>query len=585
MQINGLGANRLALASAVAVSALAPVIVPQVAYAQTAGVPTRDDLKGVTAQPAAPAPRLSIAGGIERSACTLAEPQYQDIKITVSDVMFNGLKGIDAKALEPTWKPYVGQPQPISVLCDIRDAAGTILRDRGFLAAVQVPTQRIEEGKVRLEVLYARVTAIRARGETRGAEAKLQSYLGHLAGDEVFDRTKAERYLLLARDLPGYNVQLTLKPAGTGPGDLIGEVTVLREPYAVDFTVQNLSADSTGPFGGQLRAQFFGLTGMGDATSLSYYATPDFKEQHIFQAAHEFRPGSNGLVVGGQVTYALTKPDLGSSGAAAGLRLDARTLFASISARYPLRRAQSGNTWLSGGFDLVNQNVDLVGPLTRDKLRVLWTRIDLDRVDVSRSKPAWRMAGSVELRQGLDILSATQTCIGAGCARAVPTSRFDGVSDATVIRAAAEYERVFGNFSLLLAPRGQYAFRPLLSFEEFSAGNYTVGRGYEPGALIGDSGVGVSFEVRGPRLPISQDGAMRVQPFAFADAAWIWNRGVPGSERLTSVGGGLRSELGSRFRLDATVAVPLETVGLQTGRGKTRFLMTFTTRLLPWRTN
>ena len=36
--------------------------------------------------------------------------------------------------------------------------------------------------------------------------------------DEIFDRRRAERYLLLARDLPGYNVQLVLKPAGTGPG-------------------------------------------------------------------------------------------------------------------------------------------------------------------------------------------------------------------------------------------------------------------------------------------------------------------------------------------------------------------------------
>jgi hemolysin activation/secretion protein len=583
MHFNGLGANRLALASVVAVSALTPVIVPQVAFAQAVGVPTRDDLKGVTAQPTAPAPRLSIAGGIERSACTLADPQYQDIKITISEVMFNGLKGMDAKALEPVWKPYAGQPQPIAALCDIRDAAGTVLRDRGFLAAVQVPTQRIEDGKVRLEVLYARITAIRARGETRGAEAKLQAYLGHLAGDEIFDRNKAERYLLLARDLPGYNVQLTLKPAGTAAGDLIGEVTVLREPYAVDFTVQNLSADSTGPFGGQLRVQFFGLTGMGDATSLSYYATPDFKEQHIFQAAHEFRPGSNGLVLGGQLTYALTKPDLGAAGG--GLRLDARTLYASLNARYPLRRAQAGNTWLSGGFDLVNQDVDLVGPLTRDKLRVLWTRLDFDQVDVSRSRPAWRAAGSLELRQGLDILSATRTCIGAGCAGSVPTSRFDGSPGATVVRASAEYERVFGRISFLLAPRGQYAFKPLLSFEEFSAGNYTIGRGYDPGALIGDSGVGSALELRGPRLPLSQDGTMRVQPYVFADAAWVWNKGVPGSQHLTSVGGGVRSELGSRFRLDATLAVPLQTVGLQTSRGKPRFLVTFTTRLLPWRTN
>ena len=37
--------------------------------------------------------------------------------------------------------------------------------------------------------------------------------------------------------------------------------------------------------------------------------------------------------------------------------------------------------------------------------------------------------------------------------------------------------------------------------------------------------------------------------------------------------------------VDATLAVPLERAGLQTKRHAPRFLITFTTRLLPWRTN
>lgn len=583
MHFHGLRKNHRARASVVTAGVLALAAMPQVAAAQASGVLTRDQLRGQTGQPAEQAPSLAISGGIERSPCPLADPQYADIRVTISGVTFNGLKGATPEELEPAWKPFAGAPQPISVLCEVRDAAGTILRNKGYLAAVQVPTQRIENGQVRLEVLYARITAIRARGETRGAERKLQDYLGRLTGDEIFDRNKAERYLLLARDLPGYNVQLTLKPAGTGPGDLIGEVTVLREPYVVDFTLQNLSSDATGPFGGQVRAQVFGLTGLGDATTLSYYATPDFKEQHILQAAHEFRPGNTGLVVSGQLTYAWTKPDLGA--AAGGLQLDARTLFATLSARYPLRRAQSASVWLGAGFDLVNQNVDLIGPLTRDKLRVLWARLDADAIDTAHSAPGWRAAGTLEVRQGLDILDATRTCIGAGCGTTVPTSRFDGSPVATVVRAQGEYERAISGFSIALLPRAQYAFKPLLSFEEFSGGNFTVGRGYDPGDLIGDSGIGTGVELRGPRLPLFGGDKVRVQPYAFFDAAWIWNKDVPGSERMTSAGGGLRSEIGARFRLDAALAVPLEKVGLQTRRRDPRLLVTLTTRLLPWRAN
>lgn len=559
-------------------------IYPQYSIAQITppivnpSVPTRDDIRGVTNPGTAANPKLSVEGGIERSPCPLADPQYADIKVTLSNVTFAGLKEVEAAELAGTWQPFAGTPQPIAVLCEIRDAAGTMLRNRGYLAAVQVPTQQIENGDVRMEVIYARISAVRARGETRGAERKLEQYLGALSGDEVFNVNRAERYLLLARDLPGYNVQLTLRPAGTGPGDLIGEVSVLREAYAVDLTLQNLSSEATGRFGGQIRAQAFGLTGMGDVTTLAYYATSDFSEQHLVQGAHEFRPGGNGLIVGGQLTYAWTKPDV--AGLPPGASIDARTLYASLSARYPIKRAQAQNVWVAGGFDLVNQDVYLITPLTRDKVRVAWARLDLDGVDASRARPAWRYASSLEVRQSLAILDATRGCATVTCA----TSRSDGSPKATVVRWQGEYERAFGKVSFLLAPRAQYAFKPLLSFEEFSAGNYTVGRGYDPGELIGDSAVGTMAELRGPRLPVAQSRNIRVQPFVYFDAAWVWNKDKSGSDRLTSVGGGFRSEVGARFRLEATLAVPLEKVGLQTRRSDPRFLVTLTTRLLPWRT-
>lgn len=567
-----------AVSSAAAIAAAA--LVPP-AHGQVSGVPTRDELKGIAGTGVESPTQLSIEGGIERSPCPLADPQFADVKVTIGAVSFNGLKEVSEAELAPAWQPFAGTSQPVAVLCEVRDAAATILRNKGYLAAVQVPTQRIENGQVRMEVLYAKVTAVRARGETQGAEIKLEQYLNKLAEGEVFNRFRAERYLLLARDLPGYNVQLTLRPAGTGPGELIGEVTVVRQPYVVDLTVQNLAAEATGRWGGQVRAQLFGLTGMGDSTTLSYYATADFKEQHILQAAHEFRPGSEGLVVGGQFTYAWTKPDIGGTGAG----IEARTLFASLYGRYPAVRRQGQNLWLSGGFDLINQDVDLIGPLTRDKVRVGWLRLDYDAIDLKSPRPGWRLAGTVELRQGFDILDATRTCIGAGCAGATPTSRADGSPSATVLRAEGEAEFALGqDLSFSLSPRAQYAFKPLLSFEEYSAGNYTVGRGFDPGAIQGDSGVGASAELRGPRIAVTSNSDFRVQPYAFFDAAWAWNKGVSGSERLLSAGGGVRAELGGRFRLDASLAVPLETAPLQTSRGKARFLVTLTTRLLPWGT-
>ncbi|MET0361739.1 MAG: ShlB/FhaC/HecB family hemolysin secretion/activation protein [Sphingobium sp.] len=541
-------------------------------------LPTREDLRPVPQAPEGGAPRLSVVGDIERSPCPLADPKFDGITVPVNSVSFNNLKGATAEEMRPAWASYAGTRQPVSVLCEIRDAAATILREKGYLAAVQVPTQRIENGEIRMEMLYARVTTIRARGETKGGDGIIARYLGRLNDEEIFDRNRAERYLLLARDLPGYTVQLTLKPAGTGPGDLIGEVTVVRLPYAVDATVQNLSSRAAGRWGGQVRAQFFGLTGMGDATSIAYYTTSDFQEQRILQLGHEFRLGSEGLKIAGQFTHAWTDPDIG----AVGNPLTVRTIFATLEASYPIVRRQSRSLSVGGGMDLVNQRVDFAGvPLTRDRLRVAFARLSGEAIDLRSQSPRWRAAGTVEVRKGLTILDATDC--GTQCTLGLGATRGD--ASGALVRFSGVGEVALGKFAALsIAPRAQFAFDPLFAFEGYTGGNYTIGRGFDPGTISGDSGIGASVELRSSGFRLGRDNGLMLRPFLFADVADAWNKRpeLTGPARgLLSLGGGLRAELSNRLRLEGTLAVPTDTWGITTERS-VRFLISLTTRLLPW---
>ena len=310
--------------------------------------------------------------------------------------------------MQQTYAAYLGDQQPVSVICEIRDAAATRLRSMGYLAAIQVPTQRIEGGVVTLEVLYARITAIRVRGEAGASEKLVQSYLEKLTENELFNRFEAERYLLLARDLPGYDIRMTLIPAGTGPGDLIGEVLVRRDRYQIDFNLQNLAARDTGRWGGQLSAQVYDITGLGDRTYASFYSTVEFREQHILQLGHDFRIGSEGLKLGGQFTYAWTRPDLNQPGNG---RIRAETLFAGVEASYPLVRRQGASVHAAVGMDFVNQNIDFIGPLTRDRLRIGYARLEGQAIDIKGGqRPGWRVRGSLSYRQGLDILGASKRC-------------------------------------------------------------------------------------------------------------------------------------------------------------------------------
>jgi len=312
----------------------------------------------------------------------------------------------------------------------------------------------------------------------------------------------------------------------------------------------------------------------------------------VLQSAYDMHVGGEGLTLSGRFTYAWTRPDIGN-----GDPLKSRTLVASLEASYPLYRSQAKNLRVSAGGDLVNQDLRFQGALfTRDRLRVAYAQLDFDATDprsiaggggYSSILPRWRMSGTLEMRQGFsgshDDCGAPPFAIACG----MPTSRKLDPT-ATVIRLSGFGEvRPRPNIGIALSPRLQYGFSPLLSYEQYSGGAYTIGRGYDPGAIIGDSGAGFSLEGRyGTLLPRSAR-SFAFQPYAFFDAAWVWNRRSPVTEndplKLFSAGAGLRVAWGDRARLDVTAAVPLKRAPNDLKRGDTRVMVSLTTRLVPWR--
>ena len=535
--------------------------------------PTREEVTLPT-PPATPARgRVTVTGDIEHAPCPLADPAYAAVRLSITAAVFNNLGPVAPVELEPAYRDLLGPDRPIATICDIRDAAATVLRRKGYLAAIQVPVQKIENGRVVFEVIYGRITALRVRGDVGRGEHLIGAYLAHLSDDAVFNRNEAERYVLLARDLPGYDIRLALRPAGTAPGDLIGEVTVRRTRLDVDLNVQNYAAPDTGRWGGQLRAQVYGLTGLGDRTTVSIYSTAQTREQQILQVAEDFRVGSEGLGFAARYTRAWSRP----SGIAGG-QIRANTDFATAEANYPFLRTEHVSLRGAGGLDYVDQTVrfDTV-TLSRDRLRVAYLRLDGDLLDTRvRAAPAWRVNFSVEARQGLAILDASRR----GSTAAGGLSRANGDPTATVIRGNGFGELAVGKrFSVAASPRFQYAFSPLLSFEQFSGGNYTVGRGYDPGAIIGDDGIGLTLEARLARVTPFRSKNYVFQPFAFVDAAKVWSRGGGLDSDLVSAGGGVRAAVANRARIDATLAVPLERTVFQTRRGAVRALLSVTTRL------
>jgi hemolysin activation/secretion protein len=563
------------------------------AHAQTTPqIPTREEIQQPSLPPAQPPGERIVAAddGIERSPCPLASPEFASVRFTLRGVQFSPVEGIDPGALAPSWADRVGQELPVSAICDIRDRAATILRGQGYLAAVRVPPQRIEDGVVRLDILAARMTRIEVRGDAGANEGLLQRTLSRLDDQPLFNIKAAERYLLLARDIPGMDARLTLRPGGA-PGEVIGEVLVTRVPVLFDVNVQNLGSHDVGRWSGAVRARFAGLTGMGDLTTLAFYATPDLDEQKVVQVAHELRVGREGLRIGGSYTYAWTRPDV------AGLPIKSNTQVVSLFAAYPLTLTQAHRLTLAGGIDLIDQDIALGAvPLNRDRLRVVNLRAEAGWIDpasvagragYSPAEPRWSLGAALEARQGLRFLGASDDCGPGGAAcflpGAVPLTRVEGQPGAFILRANAQAEwRPHRRFTLSAAPRAQWASKPLLAYEEFAGGNFTVGRGFDPGTVIGDSGAAVALEARYGSFVPADIRSFAIQPFAFFDAAWVWNKDGAfaglNPQKLYSAGGGLRAAYGGMARLDVTLAVPLNRAGFLTERPDPRVLVSLTTQ-------
>ncbi|HEX2803074.1 MAG TPA: ShlB/FhaC/HecB family hemolysin secretion/activation protein, partial [Sphingomicrobium sp.] len=341
-------------------------------------------------------------------------------------------------------------------------------------------------------------------------------------------------------------------------------------------------------WGAIARAQLFGLTGRADRTIVSAFATSDLEEQRTIQLGHDLAIGGEGLRVGALFTHAWANPAI-----AGDSDLKARSLLATLYADYPIVRSLGLTFRGSIGFDLVNQDVDFNGRgISEDRLRTGFVRLAMDALGASGDRrlpgePLWQFNGFIELRKGLDILRASHACgaIPSSC-DGVPPSRPSAVSTAAIVRTflnAEFHPAPMVTFSL--AASGQYAWKPLGSFEEFSAGNYTVGRGYDPGALLGDRGWGTQAEIRlGSTVPASVRKPA-VEGYVFFDHARVRaldGMAPVGPRHLYSTGAGVRVTY-DRFVLDGSLAVPLTQLGEADEKPDPRLLVSVTTRLWPWR--
>jgi hemolysin activation/secretion protein len=152
-------------------------------------------------------------------------------------------------------------------------------------------------------------------------------------------------------------------------------------------------------------------------------------------------------------------------------------------------------------------------------------------------------------------------------------SRFGGQPDAAVIRAEwAVGGRLFGPVVATVSGSWQYSNVPLLSYEEFSAGNLSIGRGYDPSAASGDRALGATFELT--TVPVAGGKRIAFRPYGFVDGVRLTNIGPgAGDTRLRSAGLGVRAQFAPWISIDAAWAHPFDRLAPAAPKPSDRFLI------------
>ncbi len=467
----------------------------------------------------------------------------------VRGVAIDGATAFPAAQLQPLVADLTGSGVPLARVEAARAALLSLYREQGYTFTTVDAVLR-PGGMLHFVVGEAQVTEVLLDGDIGPAGRQVLRFLEHLKDVRPLDVASLERWLLLAKEIPGVSVQPVLRPAGTGAGSLTLVARVSRQAVSGYVTADNRADRLTGPEQMLGVAQFNSFTALGERTELSIFGAA--RASQIFgQASTEFYVGGSGLRIRLYAGHGYAQP----SGALRGIGYLGETTIAGVGASYPLVRQRARSLTLDASLDAIESDVDVDGfggtttRLSHDALRV--ARIGatgaLYDLLLGDARPGANQA-TVRLSQGID-------AFGAG----TRGGRNGNVGFTKLNFELTRVQTLFSpweNASVALQGTlaGQWTDDVLPLAEKFYLGGARLGRGFYAGQVTGDRALAASAELQ---LTTSMSTtlfgtALQFQPtlYVFYDWGQGWqNLAADADRRLQSYGIGLRVPVNDRFEV------------------------------------
>lgn len=466
----------------------------------------------------------------------------------LQSVTVKGAKAFTSEELESFYAPLLHQRVTPREVQAIVEAIQKHYMEAGFtISKVRLGQNNPTDGVVTIEVLEGCVAQVLV-DPALAPSALIDGVVEQIISMCPLNTQQLERLMLILNSAPNLQVAAILEPPddhGDNAGAMKLNLRKVGEARRHSFvSVDNGGSRFTGPVQIKAGTSIGGVASPYDDLALSGAVTNDMRE--LRQVAAEYTLplwGVEGATLHASSSYSKTVP---------GYKLDAldvegEALNLGVKVDYPIVLQRDRNWFVSAAFDYKNIATDMLGArLFNDQLRVATLSSRYARSDSYHGTT--QLQGGIS--QGLDILGARVT-------GSPDLSRRDGHSDFTKAELSLSRQQYFGErLSVMAVGRGQYAWDPLLSSEEFGFGGEGGGRGYDPSEIAGDHGVAATVEARYAHA-VNENWS--VQPYMFYEVGRIWN--IDPNDKKTvaaaSAGAGVRVNTVLGLSVDANCATPL----------------------------
>jgi len=445
--------------------------------------------------PLAPIPATGKAPVLAPSPGPASAAPASDVRITVSEVHITGntlfseaqLQALIAADLAPGPESgnSLGRQFSFAELQAFAERITAYYREQGYLLArAYLPLQDVRAGQLEIAVLEGRVSRINWSNESRHADAALDGRLDEVPLDAPLYNPTLERSLLLLSDLPGSEVQATVRP-GVSVGT--SELDIALKDRKGLFS-GNVSVDNEGnPYSGEYRLGA-GLTlnsplRLGDVLNLNLLGGGS--DYNYGRLAWQVPIGQRGLAVG----FAASSMNYRLQQEFAPLEAHGTARIASAYALYPLQRSRFSNVAAQLAYDYkkLDDRIDVISSVVNRTLGVWMTGLSGSRYD--------SLGGGGLSNWSLNAVAGNLSLYPAAQAIDAATLRTEGgYSKGTA--QIARTQRLADDWNLYAQIGGQVAQKNLDSSEKYALGGSAAVRAYPQGEAPVDDGWLGTLELR-----------------------------------------------------------------------------------------